>query len=57
MNLNGLEYTLEDEKLLEYMKLTAKEKLIWLEEIQLLTEKALSEEDKEIRARLMRGEI
>jgi hypothetical protein len=32
----GFKFTLEDEKIIEYSKLTVKEKLQWLEEILIL---------------------
>ena len=49
MNEEGFSYTLEDEKIKEYMKLTTKEKLQWLEEINAFNEKVLTPEDKAIR--------
>ncbi|MDI6752182.1 MAG: hypothetical protein QME07_04910 [bacterium] len=45
----GFCYTLEKEDILNYMKLSTKEKLTWLEEIMLFTEKALTPKEKEIR--------
>ena len=46
---NGFYYTLEKEDIVNYMKLSAMEKLKWLEEIVLFTEKALTPEEKKIR--------
>lgn len=53
----GFFYTLEDEKILEYMKLTDEQKLIWLEEIHYFTRAVLSEEEKEFREKLREGSI
>jgi hypothetical protein len=47
----GFQYTLEDEKIIEYLKLTTKEKLQWLEEINNFSHAALDDQQKEIRAR------
>jgi hypothetical protein len=57
MGNKGFFYTLEDEKILEYMKLTVEEKLQWLEEIAELTEATLTEKEKEFRRRLLEGTI
>ena len=57
MGNKGFSYTLDDEKILEYMKLTVEEKLQWLEEIIELTESTLTEKEKEFRRRLMDGTI
>lgn len=53
----GYSYTVEDEKILEYMKLSTEDKLTWLEEINLLTEAALTPREKRIRNLLRAGEI
>lgn len=53
----GFSYTLEDEKILEYMKLSDEEKLTWLEEINEFTRAVLSEKEKELRERLREGTI
>ena len=45
----GFSYTLEKEDILNYMKLSTKEKLNWLEEIVLFTEKALTPKGKKVR--------
>jgi hypothetical protein len=49
---DGFRYTLEEEKIREYMKLTPEEKLTWLDEIFRFSEEALSPNAKKIRARL-----
>jgi len=53
----GFYYTLEDEKIREYMKLTTEEKLKWLEEINALTEMVLREKEKQFRNKLRSAEI
>lgn len=53
----GFYYTLEDEKIREYMKLTTEEKLKWLEEINALTEMVLIEKEKQFRNKLRSAEI
>jgi hypothetical protein len=53
----GFYYTLEDEKIKEYMKLTTEEKLKWLEEINTFTEMVLNEKEKEFRNKLRSAEI
>lgn len=45
----GFYYRLEKEKIMEYMKLTPKQKLEWLEEIFIFSEKTMTEETKRIR--------
>lgn len=45
----GFYYILEKEDIVNYMKLSAREKLNWLEEIVLFTEKALTPKEKKIR--------
>jgi len=45
----GFYYTLEKEDIVNYMKLSAREKLKWLEEIVLFAEKALTPKEKKIR--------
>lgn len=51
----GFSYTLSDEKILEYLKLSTEEKLQWLEEINELTNLVLSEKEKEARRLLCSG--
>ena len=53
----GFSYTLEDEKILEYMKLSTEDKLRWLEEINEFTQSVLSEKEKRFRELLRSGEI
>jgi len=53
----GFSYTLEDEKILEYMKLSVADKLKWLEEINKFNELYLGKKEKTIREKLRRGEI
>ena len=57
MEPKGYSYTVEDEKLLEYMKLTTEQKLQLLEEINAFTFAVLSEEEKLLRQKLRSGEI
>jgi hypothetical protein len=53
----GFSYTLEDEKITEYMKLSAGQKLEWLEAINELTRLALTPAEKEMREKFRAGEI
>ena len=53
----GFEYTLEDEKISEYMKLSTADKLRWLEEINEFNRIALGERGKKIMAKLRAAEI
>lgn len=53
----GFSYTLEDEKIRAYMKLSAAEKLQWLEEINRFTFLVLNNRQKEFREKLRSGEI
>ena len=53
----GFSYNLEDEKIISYMKLTAEEKLQWLEDINKFTFSVLTPRQKEFREKLRRGEI
>ncbi len=57
MDKKGFRYTIEDEKIREYMKLTTEQKLQWLEEIVMLTDLTLTDKEKEFREKLRRGEI
>jgi hypothetical protein len=45
----GFYYLLEKEDIVNYMKLSTREKLTWLEEIVLFTEKALTPKEKKMR--------
>lgn len=47
----GFSYTLEEEKILEYLKLSTEDKLQWLEEINEFNRAALSDQEKEIWAK------
>ncbi len=53
----GFSYTIDDEKILEYMKLSVEDKLKWLEEINKFNELFLGKKEKQIREKLRRGEI
>ena len=53
----GYSYTVEDEKIIEYMKLSTEQKLQWLEEINTFTQTVLSDEEKLIRQKLRAAEI
>ncbi len=53
----GFNYTLEDEKIIEYMKLSTEDKLKWLEEINEFTNMVLSNREKELREKLRACEI
>jgi len=53
----GFEYTLEDEKIIEYMKLSTEDKLKWLDEINEFNRIVLSNHEKELRDKLRKCEI
>ena len=53
----GFIYTLEDEKIIEFMRLSTEEKLKWLEEINEFTNMVLSGREKELREKLRACEI
>jgi len=53
----GFSYSLEDEKIRAYMKLTAEEKLQWLEEINRFTFLVLNDRQKEFREKLRSAQI
>lgn len=53
----GFFYTFEEEKILEYMKLSTEDKLKWLQEINEFTNMVLTDEEKELREKLRKGEI
>ena len=55
--LKGFSYSLDDEKILSYMKLTAEEKLQWLEAINRFTFLVLNDRQKEFREQLRSGKI
>ena len=53
----GFSYYLEDEKIIEYMKLSTEDKLKWLEEIRVFTLAVLTEEQMRFREKLRKAEI
>ena len=53
----GFSYTLEEEKLLEYLKLSTEDKLKWLEEINEFNRIVMDDREKELREKLRAGEI
>jgi len=53
----GFIYTFEDEKIIEYMKLSTEDKLQWLEEINELNNMVFSDWEKELREKLRACEI
>ena len=57
MQSKGYSYTIEEEKILEYMKLTTEQKLQWLEEINAFTFAVLSNDEKLLRQKFRSGEI
>jgi hypothetical protein len=57
MDKTGFSYTVEDDKIKEYMKLTTEEKLIWLQEIVDFTNLVLTDKEKEFQNMLRRCEL
>lgn len=53
----GFPYTLEDDKILEYLKLSIEERLQWLEEINEFTNLVLTDEEKKIREEFRNGTL
>mgnify|MGYP006780213223 FL=1 len=53
----GFFYTFEDEKIIEYMKLSTEDKLKWLEEINEFINMVLSGREKALREKLRVCEI
>ncbi len=53
----GFSYVLEDDKIHEYMKLSAEDKLNWLEDINQFNSLFLTDKEKEIREKLIQGKI
>lgn len=53
----GFSYVLEEEKIIEYLKLSTEDKLHWLEEINEFNRIILDDRKKEIRKKLRAGEI
>lgn len=57
MSNYGYSYTIEDDKIKEYMKLSTEEKLLWLQEITEFTDMVLTDKEKVFREKLRRSEI
>ena len=53
----GFIYTFEDEKIIEYMKLSTEDKLQWLEDINEFNNMVFSDREKELREKLRACEI
>jgi len=53
----GFSYTVEEEKIIEYMKLSTEDKLRWLEDINEFTDMVLNDKEKALRAKLRGSEI
>ena len=53
----GFSYVLEDDKILEYMKLSTEDKLNWLEDINEFNSLFLTGKEREIREKLLQGKI
>jgi len=53
----GFSYTLEDEKIIEYLALPVEDKLQWLEDINAFNELFLSEREKMIMDDLREGRV
>lgn len=53
----GFSYILEDDKILEYMKLSTEDKLNWLEDINQFNNLFLTDKEREMREKLMQGKI
>ena len=53
----GFIYTLEDEKIIEYIKLSTEDKLQWLEEINEFNNMVFGDREKELREKLRACEI
>ncbi|MEW5945653.1 MAG: hypothetical protein AB1742_05590 [bacterium] len=53
----GFEFDYSDETLKRFMRSSAEWKLKWLEEMNRLTDEALTRDEKKIRERIRRGEI
>lgn len=52
----GFQYYLEDEKIIQYLKLSTEDKLRWLEEINDFTRAVLNEKEKAFREKMRAGE-
>jgi hypothetical protein len=53
----GFSYIIEEEKIIDYMKLSVEDKLNWLEEINEFTNMVLNDREKRIREKLRACEI
>ncbi len=53
----GFSYTVETEKIVEYMKLSVEDKLKWLEEILVFSQMVLNDKEKKFREKLRAGQI
>lgn len=53
----GFSYYLEDEKILEYLRMSPRMRLEWLEDINIFNRKALRGERRKIWEKFRRGEI
>ncbi len=53
----GYKYYFDEDKIREYMKVPASEKLKWLEEVRQFNEMFMTEKAKKIRELLRKGEI
>jgi len=53
----GFSYSIEDEKIIEYIKLSTEDKLKWLEEISVFTQMVLNTKEKEFREKLRMCQI
>ncbi|MBI5560247.1 MAG: hypothetical protein HY883_03130 [Deltaproteobacteria bacterium] len=53
----GFSYVLEDDKILEYMRLSTEDKLSWLEDINQFNSLFLTDKEREIREKLLQGKI
>lgn len=53
----GLIYTIEDDKIIEYMALSVEDKLQWLEEMNQFNQLFLGKKEKEIMEGLREGRI
>jgi hypothetical protein len=53
----GFSYTLEKEKLIEYLKLSTEDKLKWLEEINAFNRMVMDDQGKNIKEKLRAGEL
>jgi hypothetical protein len=57
MKRRGYSYTVSDEKIAEFARLSTADKLRWLDEYNRFMEIALTPKEKELRERFRKGEI